>query len=88
MLYHQTDTGTEADRRQRVGARKGDGNTLGAILPHGLRRGKDSLIWIRRNPLKSLDSAKGIHGNPSFFPWSQDDYRVPLTIFFEAPFFH
>jgi hypothetical protein len=26
-------------------------------------------IWIRRNPLKSPDSAKGIQGNASFFPW-------------------
>jgi hypothetical protein len=26
-------------------------------------------IWIRCNPLKSPDSAKGIQGNPSLFPW-------------------
>jgi hypothetical protein len=26
-------------------------------------------IWIRCNPLKSPDSAKGIQGNPSDFPW-------------------
>jgi hypothetical protein len=31
--------------------------------------GKDFFIWIRRNPLKSPDSAKGIQGNPSFFVW-------------------
>jgi hypothetical protein len=31
--------------------------------------GKDFFIWIRRNPLKSPDSAKGIQGNPSFFAW-------------------
>ena len=31
--------------------------------------GQDFFIWIRRNPLKSPDSAKGIQGNPSFFPW-------------------
>jgi hypothetical protein len=30
---------------------------------------KDFFIWIRRNPLKSPDSAKGIQGNPSFFAW-------------------
>jgi hypothetical protein len=26
-------------------------------------------IWIRCNPLKSPNSAKGIQGNASFFPW-------------------
>jgi hypothetical protein len=26
-------------------------------------------IWIRRNPLKSPDSAKEMKGNESFFPW-------------------
>jgi hypothetical protein len=31
--------------------------------------GQDYFIWIRRNPLKSPDSAKEIQGNPSFFPW-------------------
>jgi hypothetical protein len=31
-------------------------------------------IWIRRNPLKSLDSAKGIQGNPSLFPWIPLDF--------------
>jgi hypothetical protein len=31
-------------------------------------RGK-FFIWILCNPLKSPDSAKGIQGNPSFFPW-------------------
>ena len=25
-------------------------------------------IWIRRSPLKRPESAKGIQGNPSFFP--------------------
>jgi hypothetical protein len=29
----------------------------------------DFFIWIRRNSLKSLDSAKGIQGNASDFPW-------------------
>jgi hypothetical protein len=27
------------------------------------------LIWFRRNPLKSPDSAKEKQGNPSFFAW-------------------
>jgi hypothetical protein len=27
------------------------------------------LAWIRRNPLKSPESAKGIQGNPSFLAW-------------------
>jgi hypothetical protein len=26
-------------------------------------------IWIRCNPLKNNDSAKGIQGNPSYFAW-------------------
>jgi hypothetical protein len=30
--------------------------------------------WIRRNPLKSPESAKGIQGNPSFFPWISLDF--------------
>jgi hypothetical protein len=35
----------------------------------GLKEGKNFFIWIRRNPLKSPESAKGIQGNPSLFPW-------------------
>jgi hypothetical protein len=35
----------------------------------GLKEGKNFFIWIRCNPLKSAESAKGIQGNPSFFPW-------------------
>jgi hypothetical protein len=35
----------------------------------GLKKGKNFFIWIRRNPLKSPESAKGIQGNPSLFPW-------------------
>jgi hypothetical protein len=35
----------------------------------GLKEGKNFFIWIRRNPLKSPESAKGIQGNASFFPW-------------------
>jgi hypothetical protein len=30
---------------------------------------KDFFIWICCNTLKSPDSAKGIQGNPSNFPW-------------------
>jgi hypothetical protein len=30
---------------------------------------EDFFIWIRRNPLKSPESAKGIQGNASDFPW-------------------
>jgi hypothetical protein len=30
---------------------------------------KGNFIWIRHNPLKSLDSTKGIQGNPSLFLW-------------------
>jgi hypothetical protein len=32
-------------------------------------RAKDFFIWIRHNPLKSPESAKGIQGNASLFPW-------------------
>src|ERR1700733_15050208 len=34
----------------------------------------DFFIWICRNPLKSRESAKGIQGNPSSFPW------IPLVL--------
>jgi hypothetical protein len=30
---------------------------------------EDFFIWIRRNPLKRPESAKGIQGNASLFPW-------------------
>jgi hypothetical protein len=29
----------------------------------------ENFIWIRRNPLKSHDSAKEKQGNPSLFAW-------------------
>ena len=32
-------------------------------------RAGNFFIWIRRNPLKSPESAKGIQGNPSLFAW-------------------
>jgi hypothetical protein len=35
---------------------------------------RDFFIWIRRNSLKSPESAKGIQGNASFFPW------IPLVL--------
>ena len=35
--------------------------------PRRVERKPDFFIWIRRNPLKSPDSAKGIQGNPSDF---------------------
>jgi hypothetical protein len=34
-----------------------------------LSEGQDFFIWIRCNPLKSPDSAKGFQGNPSYFAW-------------------
>jgi hypothetical protein len=42
--------------------------------PARLSSGKESagkifFIWIHCNPLKSPNSAKGIQGNPSLFPW-------------------
>jgi hypothetical protein len=35
----------------------------------GLWANRDFFIWIRRNPLISPNSAKGIQGNASFFAW-------------------
>jgi hypothetical protein len=34
-----------------------------------VERQEDFFIWIRHNPLKSPNSAKGIQGIPSFFAW-------------------
>jgi hypothetical protein len=34
-----------------------------------LKEGTDFFIWIRCNPLKRPESAKGIQGNASFFAW-------------------
>jgi hypothetical protein len=53
----------EASERQNTGN--------GAALRHSQEstRREKFFIWIRRNPLKSPDSAKGIQGNPSFFVW-------------------
>jgi hypothetical protein len=42
------------------------------------RRGRNFSIWIPRNPLKSPESAKGIQGNPSLFPWF---YWFSLVLF-------
>jgi hypothetical protein len=38
-------------------------------LGHSVTWGKIFFIWIRCNPLKGPDPAKGIQGNPSLFPW-------------------
>ena len=35
---------------------------------------QDFFIWIRRNPLKSPDSAEEIQGNPRIFPWFYLDF--------------
>jgi hypothetical protein len=41
-----------------------------ARLSSGKESGReDFFIWIRYNPLKRPNSAKGIQGNPSLFPW-------------------
>jgi hypothetical protein len=32
-------------------------------------KAKEIFIWIRYNPLKNLESAKGIQGNSSLFIW-------------------
>ena len=36
--------------------------------------GEDFFIWIRRNPLKSPGSTKGIQGNPSL--WGESSTRA------------
>jgi hypothetical protein len=35
---------------------------------------KNFFAWIRRKPLKSPESAKGIQGNPSLFSWNCLDF--------------
>ena len=42
---------------------------LGAQPERRVERAPDFFIWIRRNPLKSPNSAKGIQGNARIFPW-------------------
>jgi hypothetical protein len=44
---------------------------LGRLLQPERVLGKagENFIWIRRNPLKSPDSAKEKQGNPSLFAW-------------------
>jgi hypothetical protein len=39
-----------------------------ALFGKGIGPGR-FFIWIRCNPLKRPNSAKGIQGNPSLFPW-------------------
>jgi hypothetical protein len=57
VLYLFPDTGTLARAQTGQRSRK------------ARKREKDFFVWIRRNPLKRPDSAKGIQGNPSLFPW-------------------
>src|SRR5580704_6909410 len=48
------------------------GRDQASLLAHiytGETTGRKNFIWIRRNPLKSPNSAKGIQGNPSDFVW-------------------
>jgi hypothetical protein len=45
----------------------------------GLKEGKNFFIWIRRNPLKSPDSAKGIQGKSKLF--SLDFLGFSLDLF-------
>jgi hypothetical protein len=48
----------------------GQGGKASRAQPHTrVAAPEHFFIWIRRNPLKSPESAKGIQGNPSFFPW-------------------
>jgi hypothetical protein len=45
------------------------------------QRGKRFFVWIRPNPLKRPDSAKGIQGNPSLFPWISLDLFAFICIY-------
>jgi hypothetical protein len=45
------------------------GNPEGAQPETRIASKKDFSIWIRCNPLKSPESAKGIQETPSLFPW-------------------
>jgi hypothetical protein len=48
------------------------GRTNGMVdrdVSRSLKWKKKIFIWIRRNPLKSPVSTKGIQGNASDFPW-------------------
>jgi hypothetical protein len=58
--------------RTGYGAR-GESQALGVLSGPNLSE-KDFFIWIRRNPLKRPNSAKGIQGNASFFPWISLDF--------------
>jgi hypothetical protein len=44
-------------------------NPVPRTLAEGGTREKNYFIFFARNPLKNPDSAKGIQGNPSLFPW-------------------
>jgi hypothetical protein len=50
-------------------ARNGVRDLEGSTIREASSANGDFFIWIRRNPLKSLDSTKGIQGNPRNFPW-------------------
>jgi hypothetical protein len=45
-------------------------------------RGKDFFVWIRRNPLKRPDSAKGIQEIQSLFPWISLDLFGANTVLY------
>jgi hypothetical protein len=51
------------------GAAEGGSSRQSAQPETGVEGRRDFFIWIRRNPLKSPDSAKGIQGSASLFAW-------------------
>jgi hypothetical protein len=60
----------------RLGCRVAGGELRHSIYnpKRELRREAIFLIWIRRNPLKSPESAKGIQGKTRNFPWIYLDF--------------
>jgi hypothetical protein len=42
-----------------------------------VEKAPDFFIWIRRNPLKSPDSAKEMQGNARIFSWFSLDFLAP-----------
>jgi hypothetical protein len=58
------------------------GRAQTAHSAQGTKEGKDFFVWIRRNPLKRPDSAKGIQEIQSLFPWISLDLFGANTVLY------